>query len=246
MSANAWYKDWFNSKYYHQLYFQRDEQEAAVFIDRLIAVLQPSTGCRMLDVACGKGRHAIQLAAKGFEVTGIDLSEESIREANQFAGPSLQFFQHDMRLPFYCGYFDYAFNFFTSFGYFRTRREHDNALRSISQSLRPGGKLVLDFLNVSYAESVTVPLTEQEIDGISYRIKKWHDATHFYKSIEVLDPQQPQIPIYTEQVAKFRLDDFEAMFSGHQLHIKQVYGDYLLNHYQEQESSRLILVAQKV
>lgn len=245
MSSDTWYKDWFNSKYYHQLYFQRDHQEAAAFIDRLIQLLNPPVASRMLDVACGKGRHAIQLAAKGFDVTGIDLSEESIREANRFAGPALQFFQHDMRLPFYIGYFHYAFNFFTSFGYFRTRREHDNAIRSISQSLQPGGILVLDFLNVAYAESVNIPLTEQSINGINYRIRKWHDATHFYKSIEVQDPDQPQIPVYTEQVAKFRLEDFEAMFSQHQLHITKVFGDYMLNPYQPAASPRLIMIAQK-
>src|SRR5687768_10522825 len=100
MTENTWFKDWFNSPYYHQLYFKRDESEAAAFINKLIDHLQPVTGAEMLDVACGKGRHSIQLASKGFKVTGIDLSEDSIREAKEFEEPNLEFFVHDMRLPF--------------------------------------------------------------------------------------------------------------------------------------------------
>jgi 2-polyprenyl-3-methyl-5-hydroxy-6-metoxy-1,4-benzoquinol methylase len=83
MAEQPWFKDWFNSPYYHQLYFQRDDKEAAAFIDKLIGHLQPPAGSRMLDVACGKGRHSIQLASKGYDVTGIDLSADSIREAQK-------------------------------------------------------------------------------------------------------------------------------------------------------------------
>ena len=110
-----WFKDWFNTPYYHQLYFKRDEKEASAFIDKLITYLNPAPGATMLDVACGKGRHSIRLAEKGFDVTGIDLSADSIEEALLSSSDTLQFFQHDMRLPFWINYFDYAFNFFTSF-----------------------------------------------------------------------------------------------------------------------------------
>ena len=107
----TWFKDWFNSNYYHQLYFNRDDKEAANFIDKLISYLKPPAGCNMLDIACGKGRHSIQLANKGFSVTGIDLSDDSINEALQFETESLHFYRHDMRLPFWINYFNYAFNF---------------------------------------------------------------------------------------------------------------------------------------
>ncbi len=87
----------------------------------------------MLDVACGRGRHSRILASKGFVVTGIDISFDSIAFAKQFENENLDFYQHDMRLPFRVNYFDYAFNFFTSFGYFKTRREHDDAIRTIAK-----------------------------------------------------------------------------------------------------------------
>src|SRR4051812_7062245 len=152
ISSRPWYKDWFDSPFYHKLYFERDEKEAKDFIHKLIHFLEPATGSRILDVACGRGRHSRILAAMDFDVTGIDLSFGSINYAKQFEQENLHFYQHDMRYLFRINYFDLAFNFFTSFGYFSTRREHDDAMRTIAAGLRPGGLFVIDYLNVHYAE----------------------------------------------------------------------------------------------
>ena len=123
-----WYKEWFNSPFYHKLYFERDEQEAQKFILKLLDYLKPPIESQILDVACGRGRHSRFLAQHGYDVTGIDLSHDSIAFAKQFETDRLHFYQHDMRLPAWINYFDYVFNFFTSFGYFKTRREHDDAI----------------------------------------------------------------------------------------------------------------------
>ena len=241
----SWFKDWFNSPYYHQLYSNRDEQEAAAFIDLLITHLQPSAGVAMLDVACGKGRHSIQLAGKGFDVTGIDLSEESIEEALQSECDSLHFYRHDMRLPFRINYYDYAFNFFTSFGYFKTKREHDNAIRTIAQSIKHQGFFIMDYLNVHFAEGQIEPSASKEIDGIIFNITKWFDDSHFYKKIEVKDTELDETAEFTERVAKFSLADFKAMFAREGLTIQEVYGDYNFSAYDEQLSPRLIMIAGK-
>ena len=244
--TTPWFKDWFNSPYYHQLYFKRDENEAAAFINKLIDHLQPVPGAQMLDVACGKGRHSIQLAGKGFSVTGIDLSEDSIREAKENETANLQFFVHDMRLPFHINYFDYAFNFFTSFGYFKTRREHDNAIRTIAQSLKANGIFVMDYLNVHYAEDNLVHKSEKQIDEVNYHITKWFDETHFYKKIIVEDDKLEEPLEYTEKVAKFSLGDFTEMFAYQGLQIQEVFGDYFFNDYDVKKSPRLIMIAKKV
>jgi SAM-dependent methyltransferase len=242
---NNWFKDWFNSPYYHKLYFERDEQEAAAFINRLLTRLQPAPHDSMLDIACGRGRHAKLLAAKGFDVTGIDLAPSSIAIAGQSEKENLHFFQHDMRLPFWINFFDYAFNFFTSFGYFRTEREHYNAIRTIANSLKPNGVLVLDYLNVHYAEDHLVHKQEKIMDQVTYYITKWFDETHFYKKI-VIEDEQLQEPLeFTEKVAKFTLGDFNDMFAFHYLQVKDVYGDYFLNGYNIKNSPRLLMVAQK-
>jgi SAM-dependent methyltransferase len=245
MEDHPWFKDWFNSPYYHQLYFNRDEKEAAAFIDKLIALLQPPPLSVMLDVACGKGRHSIHLAEKGFDVTGIDISEDSIREALLHEKENLHFYLHDMRLPFRINYYDYAFNFFTSFGYFNTRREHDNAIRTIAQSVKQGGFFVMDYLNVHYAEDHLVHQFEKEIDGVNYFITKWFDETHFYKKIQVEDDALKTPLVYTEKVAKFSLGDFTEMFAYQGLQIQDVYGDYNFSGYDVKRSPRLIMIAKK-
>ncbi|HPH85608.1 MAG TPA: class I SAM-dependent methyltransferase [Ferruginibacter sp.] len=242
----TWFKEWFNTPYYHQLYFKRDDKEAAAFIDKLIQYLKPGAEARMLDVACGKGRHSVQLAGKGFDITGIDLSEDSILEAKNQETDRLHFYQHDMRLPFWINYFDYAFNFFTSFGYFKTQREHDNAIRTIAQSLRLKGTFVMDYLNVHYAEDNMVHQSEKEIDGINYIITKWYDETHFYKKILIEDEALQEPLAFTEKVAKFSLGDFTDMFAYQGLQIKEVFGDYQFANYSVKKSPRLIMIAEKI
>ena len=245
MPGQAWYKDWFNSPFYHKLYFDRDEQEAEAFIKKLVQHLQPAPGSRMLDVACGKGRHSKTLASLGYTVTGIDISADSIAYARRFENDHLDFFVHDMRLPFYANYFDLAFNFFTSFGYFKTRREHDDAIRTIAQSLKKGGRLVMDYLNVHYAEERLVPQEEKEVDGTHYSIHRWDDETHFYKKIIVTDSSLKEPLVFTEKVAKFSLGDFTDMFSFQGLQVQEVFGDYSFSHYDVRKTARLIIVAEK-
>ncbi len=244
--TKPWFKDWFNSPYYHQLYFKRDEAEAAKFINKLIDYLKPAPGSLMLDIACGRGRHSLQLASKGFNVTGIDLSTDSIKEAKKYESENLEFFVHDMRLPFWINYFDYAFNFFTSFGYFNTRREHDNSIRTIAQSLKPDGVFVIDYLNVHYAEDHVVHTSEVEVDGINYFITKWFDETHFYKKIVVEDEALEKPIEHQEKVAKFSLGDFTEMLAYHQLQVQEVFGDYNFNSYHVKNSPRMIIIAKKI
>ncbi len=188
MAVKEWYKDWFNSPFYHKLYFDRDEKEAEKFILRLLNHFKPSKNCRMLDVACGKGRHSKFLAEQGYDVTGIDLSFDSIADAKQFENENLHFYQHDMRLPAWINYFDYVFNFFTSFGYFNTRREHDDAMSTMVKSLKPSGTILIDYLNVHYVEERIVHNEIKTVDNTQYEIHRWMDEDHFFKKITISDP----------------------------------------------------------
>jgi SAM-dependent methyltransferase len=240
-----WFQEWFNSPYYHKLYVDRDEKEAADFIERLLNYLQPAPGSLMLDVACGRGRHAKILAGKGFDVTGIDIAPDSIAFALRSETDKLHFYEHDMRMPFWINYFDYAFNFFTSFGYFKTDREHSNTIRSISQSMKNNGVFVLDYLNVQYAEDHLVHKSVKQIEGTIFHLTKWFDEKHFYKKINIEEDGLQTNLSFTEKVARFTLDDFEKMFAQHGLNIYEVFGDYELKGYDTEKSPRLIMIAKK-
>jgi SAM-dependent methyltransferase len=245
MQEKPWYENWFNSPYYHILYNNRDESEAFKFIGKLITSLNPSPGARMLDVACGKGRHSRALAEMGFDVTGIDLAHDSIEQARKFETENLHFYQHDMRLPFRVNYFDYAFNFFTSFGYFKTQREHDNAIRTIAQSLNKNGLFIIDYLNVHYAEDHLIKSEQKKIDEVTFNITRWDDDDHFYKQIQI-EAEGKILPyFFREKVAKFSLGDFTDMLSYQYMQVQDVYGDYQLGHYDVRKSPRMIIVARK-
>jgi len=240
-----WYKEWFNSAYYHKLYFERDEQEAENFIRRLIDHLRPDPGSQILDVACGRGRHSKILAEMGFVVTGIDISPDSIEYARQYERDTLSFYLHDMRLPFRGNYFDYAFNFFTSFGYFRTRREHDDAIRTIAKSLKQGGRFVIDYLNVHYAEEHLQHNETKLINDSVYNIHRWDDDDHFYKKITVSDESLLHPMEFTEKVAKFSLGDFTEMLAYQGMQIQEVFGDYNFSSYNVSKTPRMIIISSK-
>jgi SAM-dependent methyltransferase len=241
---SEWFASWFDSFHYHKLYANRDDREAASFLDELMAQLRPHEGDRVLDLGCGSGRHSKHLASKGFQVTGMDLAAGSIREAKKLEQARLRFLRHDMRVPFGREAFDYVFSFFTSFGYFDEAGEHLTVVRNMARSLRPGGRLVLDYLNPRYAEATLIPTERKEIDGVTYRLTRWTDSRHFFKRIVVEDGAgEPRE--YIERVAKFRLLDFARMFAACGLTPVALHGDYHLGPYHARTSPRMILVARK-
>jgi SAM-dependent methyltransferase len=246
MVPHEWFREWFDSPYYHKLYFERNEKEAAGFIDQLLALLEPPPGSTMLDVACGRGRHARFLAQKGFDVTGIDLAPDSIAFARRFENDHLHFFVHDMRQLLCANCFDYAFNFFTSFGYFDTGRENRNVLRMVAVALRPKGIFVLDYLNARHIMPRLVPNETKTIGHTVYTITRRCDGRHFYKRIGIEDPQLKKPLEYTEKVAVFTPGDFKNMLGSVGLQVRHVYGDYKLNPYDPEQSPRIIMVAEKI
>lgn len=245
LQQEVWFKTWFDSAYYHKLYQNRDEQEASRFIDVLVSFLQPAYGCQMLDLACGSGRHSKHLAQKGFNVTGLDLALSSIRDAKNWETPTLQFHQHDMREPFGTNRYDYIFNFFTSFGYFKNDGENNTVVSNIASALKKNGVVLFDYLNVAYAEKCLVPVEEKGLDGTLYHINRWSTDAFFYKRIAVQNAGMTQSQEYVEKVAKFTISDFERFFAPHNLQTEQVFGDYDLSAYDSESSKRLIILARK-
>ena len=241
MIAHNWFESWFNSPYYKILYQNRDHQEADDFSDALLAYLQPMAGSRMVDIGCGEGRFSVQFAQKGFDVVGIDLAGNSIAKALTMAHDKLHFFVHDMRLPFYINYFDYAFNLFTSFGYFAKERDNHLAASAFAKGLRKGGHLVIDYLNRDF---VLANMKAEETivnDGIRFEITKNYDGKHIIKHIKFED-RAGVAQHFTERVSAFTQEDIYQLFAAVGLRQVAVFGNYQLAEYNEQASPRLIMV----
>ena len=197
---------------------------------------------KVIDLGCGKGRHAKYLNSIGFDVTGIDLSPQNIEYCKHFENETLYFYQHDMRKTFREDHFDAVFNLFTSFGYFPDDKENELSIQAAAQSLKKDAYFVIDFLNVARVEADLMPYEVKMVDDLEFHIRKKVENGFIYKRISVVDGANETT--FTEQVRALKLEDFERYFKSAQLNLLHVYGDYDMNKYQP-SSNRLLLIAQK-
>jgi SAM-dependent methyltransferase len=234
-----WFASWFDSPYYHILYKDRNYREAQVFMDNLTHYLNLPEKAKVLDLACGKGRHSIYLNQLGFEVIGADLSENSIVEANKNANEHLHFQVHDMREPFE-DKFDAIFNLFTSFGYFENDEDNSKTLIAIKDSLTEYGFAVIDFMNVNQVIANLVPEETKTVDGIDFYIKRYVLDNHIYKEIDFEDKGERFH--FTEKVKALTLDDFQEMMTDAGIYLLDTFGDYKLKKFLKNTSERLIMI----
>jgi SAM-dependent methyltransferase len=234
-----WFASWFDSPYYHILYKERNYREAQLFMDNLTHYLNLPEKAKVLDLACGKGRHAIYLNQLGFNVIGADLSENSILEAQKNSNETLHFQVHDMRETFE-DKFDAIFNLFTSFGYFENDEDNLKTLKAIKESLTEYGFAVIDFMNVTNVLNNLVPEEVKTVDEIDFHIKRYLKDGHIYKEIDFED--QGQKFHFTEKVKALTLKDFEEMMEEAGIFLLDIFGDYKLKKFHKTESERLIMI----
>lgn len=239
----AWYKNWFDTEFYHLLYCHRDMSEAKSFIALLKQTLQLPNGSKVLDVACGKGRHAITLNKLGFDVTGIDLSANSIAEAKKQENETLHFAAWDMRNTYSKNNFDIVVNLFSSFGYFDDDADDSNAIKAMSNSLKPGGILILDYINTQFAITQMKPREIINRNEIQFHIQKKVEAGFIKKRIEFIANGENHC--YEEQLKVINKATFEKMFQQNSLTIEHIFGDYSLQPFNPSASPRLILIGKK-
>jgi SAM-dependent methyltransferase len=244
VQTKEWFGEWFDSPYYHILYRDRDHQEAQKFIDKVVDHFGLTSEDHILDLACGKGRHSIYLNEKGFDVIGVDLSEQNISHANELANARLKFFEHDMREVFREATFDYILNLFTSFGYFDAQAENQMAVSAMEKGLKPGGSLLLDFLNPYKVVNNLVPEDVKIVDDIEFHITKHlSEDNYIIKDIRFEDKGKDYH--FQERVKAIRRLEFLNFFESSGLEVLEVFGDYQLNAYDREVSDRMIFIVKK-
>lgn len=118
-------------------------------VDSALSLLEIEPGATVLDLACGVGRHSLELSRRGYRVTGVDRTAAYLRTAHEQAaadGLELELLQADMRRFVRPSAFDAALNLYTSFGYCDDPAEDQRVLDNFCQSLRPGGALVMEMM----------------------------------------------------------------------------------------------------
>lgn len=240
---NEWFESWFDSKFYHLLYNNRDEQEAENFISKLVHHLDLEPQSSILDLGCGKGRHANQLNKNEYQVHGIDLSKESIDYANKkYSNASLQFFQGDMRENFGSSEYNCVMNLFTSFGYFEEFTENEKAINNVVNALKPKGIFVQDFLNAQWVKDTLIESERQKRGDITFHISRKIEKGYVKKSIDFI--VKGKVHSFQEKVRLLNLADFKAIYKSQGLEIIETFGSYELDEFDVHKSNRLILISQ--
>ena len=239
----SWFTSWFDSLYYHTLYKNRDEKEAQAFIDNLVAHLQIKKGSKLIDIACGKGRHAKYFNQKGMDVVGVDLSPNSISAAKKDKNTTLNFAVHDMREVYQKNNFDVVTNLFTSFGYFEDAKDEQKAINAMASNLKSEGILIIDFMNVKKVITNLVPEEQKTIDGILFNITRKVENGHIIKDIEIINGTEKQH--FQEKVKAITLADYSDFISKSGIKIIDIFGNYKLDSFNENIADRLILICKK-
>jgi SAM-dependent methyltransferase len=215
-----WFEQWFGEEY-HALYPHRDEEDARRAVDLIRGVVAWESGARILDLACGPGRHAAALERLGAQVVGFDLSRAMLRRARERTHAALV--RGDMRaLPFRDRSFVLAVNLFTSFGYFLDDAEHRLVLRQVAAALASPGHFVIDYLNAEHVRR-TLRVPEQAASRdvrVTRRIDG--DSRFVIKEIELRDEGRR----FQERVRLYGAEELESLLSDAGLHIVARFGDY--------------------
>jgi SAM-dependent methyltransferase len=242
MEQKEWFASWFDTDYYHQLYRNRNDEEAKLFISNLLDFIELAPNSYLLDLACGKGRHSKTLNEFGHNVLGVDLSPNSIAIASEMTCDTLNFQVHDMREVLPNQKFHAVFNLFTSFGYFDDTSDNERVCNSMAEMLKENGILVIDFMNAEKVISNLVAREEKIVDDLVFNITRHYDGKHIFKRIQFED-QGEQFD-FTERVQALKLSDFESLLAD-QFRILNTFGSFDLKPFDASNSDRLIIIAQR-
>lgn len=154
-----WWKRFFRASTYPLEHLVNDRATRAE-VRQLARLLPVGRGAKILDVACGTGRHSLLLAKHGYRVTGVDYSSSYLGQARNSArrlGAPVEWLRRDMRHLGFHGEFDAALNLWTSLGYFPRFSDDLRALRSMRRALKPGGWLVVELMNADWCRKHFMP-----------------------------------------------------------------------------------------
>jgi SAM-dependent methyltransferase len=245
----SWFEEWFNSPLYEKLYSHRNMDDAARLATIIENLIPADEYPELLDLACGRGRHSLLLAKRGYMVTGIDLSETAIQKAKAEAQrekiENVQFRIGDMRENSGLT-FDAVVSLFTSFGYFLDDEENIRALENIWEMLKDHGLFLMDYLNPQYVKKTLIRAEKKTVDGITFDIKRNIDNNMVFKTISLNHPETGKPVEHTERVKLYDLAWFQSNMQKCGLHITSVMGNYSGDPFHREESPRCIMFGKPI
>ena len=233
-----WFEEWFGEDYL-RLYPHRDDADARRAVALIARTVKLQPGWRVLDVACGAGRHAKAFVEAGARCFGLDLSATLLRVARQVTDAPL--IRADMRqLPVRPSSMHLTVNLFTSFGYFERDTEHRTALEEMISTVQQGGWFVIDFLNPAAVRRELVPEETVQLQGQAVLVTRSvsPDGRYVCKSIHAREGKH-----YLERVRLFEPEQITAMLESAGVRVRHRFGNYDGSHLLP-DSARTILMGQ--
>jgi SAM-dependent methyltransferase len=243
-----WFEHFFDAEYVARLRDEKPLRQTRAEVAFLLRNLRLPRGARILDVPCGYGRHAAELARRGFRVVGVDLSRSMIEEARRrFAKRArLSFRRRDMRRIAFRVEFDAVVNLYTSFGYF-TPAQNEAALRRMARALRPGGHLLIDHRDPSY--DATLPGRLWYRSGAKRFVleeRRFDRRTKITRSTQLtITAGRRRVVQKTLRLQEYSLPQWRRLLRRVGLRLRRAYSGYDGRPYRPGSTGRLIVLAEK-
>jgi len=241
----AWYHTFFDEDYLKYWSFVLTPEKTQKEIEFVLQALALPEGSHILDLCCGQGRHALEFARMGYQVTGLDISETLLNHARKSAEEQnllLKFVHSDMRdIPF-TEEFDAIVNLFNAFGYLEEDEEDEKVIKAVTKALKTKGKFLIDLLSYKrllmfehkYNQSPNLAV-ENSVDVLSGRFKaRW---------LITDDNGEQKERILVQRIYTFT--EFNKMLKSSGLQVKKVFGGFDGSNY-EIDSNRMIVLAEKI
>ena len=241
-----WFEKWFASEDYLDVYRHRNDDDSNKIISLILSNVELEPGSKVLDAACGAGRHSIKFAEKGFDVHGFDLSETLLNIATKEArakGLNIEFTHADKRYFETDRKFDLIVSLFTSFGYFHSDEENFAFPRNAFHMLNENGYYVLDYLNKIYLENNLVEFSNKTISDKEIQESRRIAEDRIEKKIEI--KKNGERREFIESVKLYSAEALMSEFTIIGYKALKLFGDYDGNIFDPQKSERCIIIFKK-
>lgn len=241
-----WFVEWFDTEEYLNVYRHRNNYDARKIVDLILSNIELTKEAKVLDMACGSGRHSILFAEKGFQVTAVDLSTNLLnaaKSAAKIAGLNIDFIRSDLRKFSICTNFELVINLFTSFGYFEDDDDNFKVFATAYKHLVKKGYFVLDYFNSRYIEKNLVRESTENFGDEKIIQRRSINGTRVNKQIIIKSNGDEKH--FRESVRMYKKCELFRAIQSSGFTIENIFGDSSGNSFDLETSPRIIIIARK-